>query len=89
MSERWRRFVLPPDWPYEQALSSAVVSVGCNRLIINGGTGFPFGTTVDNTLLELNVDTGVFRTHPCKPKNDDPHNVPQTTYGHVSFPFVI
>lgn len=81
ISRRWRLLDIP-NCPFHLALSADVVVLS-NRFIIHGGTGYPFGESVDNSLIEVNVETEQCRVLPCRLKDDDVKNMPALTYGHT------
>nr|VZI51986.1 unnamed protein product [Spirometra erinaceieuropaei] len=78
----WRKVSLKGGDAFKLALSTAAISLD-KQILINGGTGVPFGENIDNSLVKVDLVNETCTSYPCKPKNGDPNNMPQATYGHT------
>ncbi|BHF75217.1 Kelch domain-containing protein 10 [Sparganum proliferum] len=78
----WRKVSLKGADAFKLALSTAAISLD-KQILINGGTGVPFGENIDNSLVMVDLVNETCTSYPCKPKNGDLNNMPQATYGHT------
>ncbi|VDL92383.1 unnamed protein product [Schistocephalus solidus] len=78
----WRKVSLQGSEAFKLALSTAAIALD-KRILINGGTGVPFGENIDNSLIAVDLKRETCTSYPCKPKDGNPDNMPQATYGHT------